>query len=150
MPYCVALLVILLDQLTKHWVLWFMADKTVWPVAPFFNLVLTFNKGVSFSFLSSTDPAMPFVLAGVSLVIAAVIVRWISVEKRGSSRLALGLVLGGAIGNVIDRLRFGGVVDFLDFYVQTAHWPAFNVADSAICVGAAVLLFNAFQKGEQK
>ena len=81
---------------------------------------------------------------------AGLLIYWIQKEKNRGARLGLALILGGAIGNVIDRIRFGAVVDFLDFYVGEYHWPAFNIADSAICIGVAILLIASFKKGEKK
>lgn len=111
-------------------------------VTSFFNLVLVWNRGVSFGMLGGAD--QPWALVALALVIAGVLVYWLRREARMISRLALWLVLAGALGNVIDRLRFGAVIDFLDFHVGGYHWPAFNVADSAICIGAGLLVLDSF------
>ncbi|MGN0905043.1 MAG: signal peptidase II [Alphaproteobacteria bacterium] len=147
-----ALVVILLDQITKTAaVVYFTAHPGTIRVTPFFNLVLAWNKGVSFSMLHTDNALMPWVLVGVSLLISAVIVHWMFMEKDPKTINGFGLILGGALGNVIDRLHYRAVVDFLDFHVGGWHWPAFNVADSAICIGAAIILIlNVFMVRPEK
>lgn len=136
-----ALGVIIADQISKAAVLYYFSNggHTV-EVAPFFNIVLAWNKGVSFS-LFHPQALAPWVLTLVALLICAVILHWISMENDPKTRNCFGLILGGALGNVIDRVIHGAVVDFLDFHVGIHHWPAFNIADSAICVGAFFILF---------
>ena len=140
-----AVVVIVLDQLSKTWALGTlrMAEQVV--VTSFFNLVLVFNAGAAFSFLANAGGWQKWffvVLAsGISLWLVAML------RQHAGERLmalALSLILGGAIGNVIDRLRFDAVVDFLDFHLAGAHWPAFNVADSAITVGVVLMLWCQF------
>ena len=150
MIYLLSVLVILLDQVSKMCVLGYVLEHEVVPVFPCFNLFLTFNKGVSFSLLSSDSPYAPLLLSAFALGVAGLLVYWIQKEKNVWMRRGLALILGGAIGNVIDRIRFGAVVDFLDFYLGDYHWPAFNIADSAICIGVAILLCSSFIKGEKK
>jgi signal peptidase II len=141
----VALFVIAADQATKAWILSFFAERGGDPVAmltPFFNLVLTGNRGVSFG-LFNTNAAMNtavFTVLAAAIVVALIV--WLSRAHNPLIRLALGLIIGGAIGNVIDRLMRGAVVDFLDFHVGDWHWYAFNVADAAICLGVAALLLD--------
>lgn len=146
MIYLISLGVILLDQLTKNIVLHELVTSQVVKVFPCFNLVLTFNTGVSFSLLSGNNP---YVLALFALLICAGLVWWMAREKDIAVRTGLALIIGGAVSNVIDRLIYGGVVDFLDFYVGAYHWPAFNVADSAICIGAAVILWRCVKGGKK-
>lgn len=140
-----ALLVLVLDQISKAWVLanFRLMDRQV--VTSFFNLVLVFNPGASFSFLADAGGWQKWffvVLAlGISLWLLSLL------KKHAQERLlpaALSLILGGALGNVIDRLRYDAVVDFLDFHLAGYHWPAFNVADSAIFVGVALMLLHQF------
>jgi len=139
----VAVPIVLLDQLSKWWVLAdLMSPPRAIELTGFFNLVLVWNRGVSFGMFNAHSSWGPIVLAGLALAISVGLVVWL---RRVESRLlaaAIGLVLGGAIGNVIDRGRFGAVVDFLDFHAFGYHWPAFNVADSAITVGVALLLYD--------
>jgi signal peptidase II len=143
---------LVLDQLTKWWVLdGLMQPPRVIEVTSFFNLVLAWNRGVSFSMFYSYHDAMPWILSGVALAIVAFLGSWLLRADRALPALALGLVIGGAIGNVVDRLRFGAVVDFLDVHVAGWHWPAFNVADAGICVGVALLVLDGlFAGGERR
>ena len=138
-----AALVVLIDQLTKIVIERSFSFGEVRPVTSFFNLVLTYNKGAAFSFLANAggwqDEFLTAVGVGASLFIIYLLAR------HGTQRLfslALALILGGAIGNVIDRIAYGHVIDFLDFHVAGWHWPAFNVADSAIVGGAALLILD--------
>lgn len=138
-------LVVLLDQLVKWLFLSTFAPGERHAVAGFFNLVLVFNKGAAFSFLADAPGWQTPVLAAFALL-AAVVVSVLMLRSPGRRVLCAGLalVLGGALGNVIDRLRFGYVVDFLDFHALGWHFPAFNVADSAITLGAALLILEGF------
>src|SRR6266853_165860 len=126
----VAALAALLDQVSKLWVLQYFGESgcasRMMPVTSFFDLVLTCNRGVSFWIFS--------VLA--ALVVIALVV-WLFRVRSPLLAVAIGLVIGGAIGNVVDRLRLGAVVDFLYFHVGAWYWPAFNLADRAICLGVA-------------
>lgn len=134
-------LVIFLDQLSKWWLAHFLSTPPhIKEIMPFFNLVVAWNKGVSFSMFSSDSLYAPYLLSGLAIIIVIMILIWLFKEKNPYNLFALGLVAGGAIGNVIDRLRFGAVFDFLDFYLGQYHWPAFNLADSAITVGAIILI----------
>ena len=149
MIYLITLVTILLDQLSKLWAYETLPEHQFVPVFPFFNLFLTYNKGVSFSAFTTDKAYGPFVLSCVSCLICAFLIWWLRKEKNKVIRIALAMVLGGAIGNVIDRIRLGAVIDFLDFYYNTYHWPAFNVADSAICCGAFLIFTQLFfQKKE--
>lgn len=148
MIYLLSLGVILADQITKMLIEAALIPQEVVPVFPGFNLFLTYNKGVSFSFLSSDHTWMPWALSALALTICLFIVQWMRVEKSRLILTGLALILGGAIGNVIDRIRFGAVVDFLDVYVGSYHWPAFNVADSAICIGVGLILLDYLKKGK--
>jgi signal peptidase II len=147
----IALPVVVLDQISKWWILTEVMDppKTI-AVTGFFNLVLVWNRGVSFGLFDSNSAWGPVLLTALALAIAAGLVVWL---RRAGSRLAaaaIGLVLGGAIGNVIDRVRFGAVADFLDFHAAGYHWPAFNVADSAISVGVGLLLYDGLFESRRK
>jgi signal peptidase II len=138
-----ALVVILLDQLTKVAVERIFDYGDVHPVTGFFNLVLTYNKGAAFSFLAGASGWQKEFLTAIALAASIVIVYLLA--RHGTQKLfslALALILGGAIGNAIDRIVHGHVVDFLDFHWRGWHWPAFNVADSAIVCGAALLIVD--------
>ncbi len=131
------------DFVSKAWVLAIFQPHERVVVLPFFNLVLVFNSGAAFSFLANAGGWQKWFFIGLALAISVWLV--IMIRQHAAERLlpaALALVLGGALGNVIDRLRFGAVVDFLDFHVAGWHWPAFNVADSAISIGVALLLWQ--------
>ena len=134
--FSLAALVVLLDQASKWAVLAWLAEPV--RVTPFFNLVLVWNRGVSFGMLAGAG--VPWVLSGLALAVVVALTVWLRRTDSVPVGVGLGLVIGGALGNVIDRIRFGAVVDFLDFHAMGWHWPAFNVADSAICLGAVVLL----------
>jgi len=146
-----AVLIIVLDQLVKWWILGsVMAPPRIIPLTSFFNLVLVHNRGVSFGMFDTAPHWLPWALALFAVLIAVALLIWM---WRSTDRLlaaALGLVVGGALGNVIDRIRFGAVVDFLDFHVAGYHWPAFNVADSAITVGVALLVLDALKSPHKK
>ena len=137
-----ALGVIIADQISKAAVLYYFSNggQNI-RVTPFFNIVLAWNKGVSFSMFHSDHALAPWILTLVALLICGVVVHWMTMERDEKTRNCFGLILGGALGNVIDRVIHGAVVDFLDFHAGVHHWPAFNVADSAICIGAFFILF---------
>ena len=140
----VALVVAIADQLTKLWVLDFFASRPmpIVEVAPFFNLVLTGNRGMSFGLFNDNTAANALIFTGLAAVIVVGLLVWLWQSRTLTLRIGLGLIIGGAIGNVVDRLLRGAVVDFLDFHLGTWHWFAFNLADAAICVGVAVLLID--------
>jgi len=135
-----AAVIVLIDQLTKLAIERRFDYGDVEPVTSFFNLVLTYNKGAAFSFLASASGWQKHFLTVIGIG-ASLFILYLLARHGGQKlfSLALTLILGGAIGNVIDRLAYGHVIDFLDFHVGGWHWPAFNVADSAI-VGGAILL----------
>lgn len=137
--------VIVVDQLTKWLVLESFAPGERRMVTGFFNLVLAFNKGAAFSMFADAAGWQGPLLIAFALIAAVVVgVLLLRSSGRGIYYAGLALILGGALGNVLDRLRLGHVVDFLDFHAFGWHWPAFNVADSAICVGAALLIVDGF------
>lgn len=138
-----AALVLLLDQASKAWMMANLRPPGSVSVTPFFNLVLVFNPGASFSFLAGAGGWQKWLFIALALGISL----WLLVllHRHARERLlpaALALILGGALGNAIDRLRFDAVVDFLDFHLAGYHWPAFNAADSAITVGVGLMLWH--------
>lgn len=146
-----ALLVFVLDQATKWWIVEsVMQPPRVVPVTPFFNLVMGWNRGVSFGMFNQHGAFNAWIFSGLALVIVGVLLVWLWRAERPLIGVAIGLIVGGALGNVVDRLRFGAVADFLDFHVAGYHWPAFNVADSGITVGAALLLADALFSRPEK
>ncbi len=145
-----AFLACALDQLTK----WAIVSQVMTPpriieITPFFNLMLGWNRGVSFGLFDASSPYAPWIFSTVSLVISVALLGWLYNVRRIMPALALGLIVGGAVGNVIDRIRFGAVTDFLDFHLAGYHWPAFNLADSAITVGVALLFADALFRRRQ-
>jgi signal peptidase II len=146
----VAAAVTLFDQLTKWWIVTrLMNPPRRIEVMTFFDLVLAWNRGISFSLLNSGGVFAPWLLSGLALTICAFLLYWLALTVRGLPALAIGLVIGGAVGNVIDRMRFGAVADFLDFHLGGYHWPAFNLADSAISVGVVLLLVDGLFGGRE-
>jgi signal peptidase II len=138
-----ALAVLTADQMSKWWIVSsVMAPPRVIEVTGFFNIVMVWNSGVTFGLFSADG--MRWVLVGVSLVIVVMLAGWLARTATPAPALAIGAVIGGALGNVVDRLNYGRVADFLDFHAFGWHWPAFNLADMAIVCGVAVILFDAF------
>jgi len=153
--------IIILDQLSKWWVIehilrpqtggesvgllsWIMSapDRLGFvsiPMIDHFNLTMVWNQGVSFGMLQD---AGIWPLTILALVVSLVLVVWLMKSTSKFETISLGLIIGGAIGNVIDRVRFGAVADFFDVYIGNYHWPAFNIADAAICIGVAMLLVH--------
>ena len=139
-----SLLIIIFDQLTKQLVeTSFMVYETL-SVLPFFNLTLAYNEGAAFSFLSDQGGWQRWFFAFVAALVTVVLVVWLSrLKDEKVLAISLSLVIGGAIGNLIDRLMLGYVIDFLDFFYAQYHWPAFNVADIAISVGVFLMFVDA-------
>jgi signal peptidase II len=143
--FVLAAAVIALDLATKIAVLKLFVPGESLALAPFFNLVLVFNTGAAFSFLAGAEGWQTLLFAAIA-VAAAIVISVLILKNRQKNLLCAGLalILGGALGNLYDRLVYGKVVDFLDFHAAGWHWPAFNVADSAITVGAAILIVESF------
>ncbi len=141
--------VVILDQLSKFAITRAIAYGSGIEIAPFFNLVLVHNKGAAFSFLSGASGWQREFFIAIAVVAIAWVVHLLRKHPRQTLFcLALSLILGGAIGNLIDRVWLGAVVDFLDFHAAGRHFPAFNVADSAITCGAAALVWESLRGGE--
>lgn len=147
-----ALIVAVLDQASK----WVIVDRVMDPprfieVTPFFNLVLVWNRGVSFGMLNSGSPYLAWGLSAVAILIVLGLLFWLYRVRHRLVAVAIGLIMGGAVGNVIDRIfrEQRAVADFLDFHALGYHFPAFNLADSAITVGVMVLLYDALFHGPE-
>lgn len=136
--------VIVADQLSKYYILHhFLGLNSYIAFGDYFNVVRAWNTGVSFSMFNNYGNVGAYVLSGVALAVVLVLFKWLKTEKSKFIQVALGMIMGGAIGNVIDRLRLGAVFDFLDVHIGDSHWPAFNVADSFICIGAGMIILSA-------
>lgn len=139
----VAVAVFVLDQLSK----WVILTKVMVPprtieVTPFFDLVMGWNTGISFGLFNNSPEAARWVFVAVGLAIVAVLLNWMRRSGRGLLVAAIGLIIGGALGNLLDRFRHGGVVDFLYFHYREFGFPAFNLADSAITIGVVLILID--------
>ncbi len=145
-------LLIALDQVTKQWVISVFDLYESIEVMPYLNLTYVRNTGAAFSFLSDQGGWQRWLFTGLALLVSVVLLVWLRRNPVGLWRqnLAFSLILAGAIGNVIDRIMYGYVIDFLDVYVNDWHWPAFNVADMAITIGAVLMLLEAFFEQRQE
>lgn len=143
----VAVMVVAADQLIKAWVVGFFAirSSSVLVVSPVFNLVMAWNKGISFGLFNSGGGTLVFVALAVAIV--AALLWWLSRTRERGLQIAIGLVIGGAVGNIIDRLVRGAVIDFLDFHLGRLHWFAFNLADTAICLGVFFIAIDGLLGG---
>ncbi len=143
----IATIVVLIDQVTKIAVLRTFAEHHAKTITSFFNVGLWYNPGAAWSFLGNAGGWQRYLFTGIA--IGAVLFILYLLRQHSTQRLfcwALALIMGGAIGNVIDRIAYGKVVDFLDFHAGATHFPAFNVADSAICLGVALFIFDELRR----
>lgn len=147
-----ALLVFVLDQVTKLLILSMVMTppRRIPVIDGFFDLVLVMNRGVSFGMLGGAPGWVTVALIVFAILLSVVLCIWMWRADAVLLATGLGLVIGGAVGNVVDRFRFGAVVDFLDFYISDHHWPAFNIADSAITVGVALLILDSLKSRPSK
>lgn len=149
--------VILLDQISKGILLYVITGSvpvigSAWQIVPvpylmtqvcdFFNIVFTWNPGASFSMLRAVGEAAPIIIIVITGFIIGFIGYYLFKRARSYEAVPLALIVGGALGNLIDRIRFGAVVDFLDFHIGGWHWPAFNIADACIVIGVALFILN--------
>ena len=138
----VAGVVVLLDQASKSLMLSLLSQTPHIEVTGFLNFVRVWNRGISFGLFDGGADSMRWVLIAVALAITVALTWWLKTVDRPYLAVIIGLIIGGAVGNVIDRVRFGAVFDFIDFHVFGYHWYTFNIADSAISVGVALLLID--------
>jgi signal peptidase II len=148
--YGVALLAVLLDQLTKGVIASTFELTEQVPVSAFFNLVYVLNPGAAFSFLAEAGGWQRYFFIVLALLVSAWLVLILRTQRPRNEALGLSLVLGGAVGNVLDRITTGKVVDFLDFHWNGVHWPAFNLADVFINAGVALLLVATFRENSSQ
>ncbi len=146
-----AFIVVSLDQITKYQVLSFFINNQmrVQEVSLFFNITLVWNHGISFGLFNEASQNQIILITISTFIIIGLIILFIK-SKDPKVALPIGLIIGGAIGNIIDRFMYGAVVDFLDFYFKQYHYPAFNIADSCIVIGALLLMLQTAQEKDQK
>ncbi len=147
-----AAFVALFDQGTKWWIVNEVMRRgvRVVPVTSFLNFVLSLNKGITFGIFNNGHQYMSYVFIGASVIILGLLLHWLIHTSSVMVGVGLGLVMGGAIGNMIDRVNYGGVVDFIDFHLFNYHWYTFNVADSAIVCGVALLMLENLVRTQKK
>ncbi|MBC3765438.1 signal peptidase II [Neptunicella marina] len=140
------------DQISKHWVVGSMKLYDSIPVIPMFSITYVQNHGAAFSFLSTEGGWQRWFFTVIAVVVSVLILYWLKKTEAKQKLVpsAFALILSGALGNVYDRLHYGYVIDFLDVYYQQWHWPTFNIADSAIFVGAVFLIYDAMRSGNKK
>lgn len=139
----IATLIIIADQLSKYWVYHYILDDVNFiTYTSYFNVVKAWNTGVSFSMFNDGGMVGRILLVIIALLIVGLLLYWLKKENDKYLITAYSMIIGGALGNVIDRVRFGAVFDFLDFHINNNHWPAFNIADSFICIGAIIIIFH--------
>ena len=145
--------IIILDQITKAAIVKnFLIHESHTVIDGFFNIVYVMNPGAAFGFLATASATFRyFFFTGITIAVILLIIYYVMKSKPQNMLMVISLTLifAGAVGNLIDRIRFGAVVDFLDVYIGTAHWPAFNVADSAISVGAVLMIWRMVLKREE-
>lgn len=144
-----ALFAFVLDQTTKAWAL-----AALWPpysdgieLLPVLNLKLGFNTGITFGIFSESAASVVWLLVGAKALVVALLLTWLARAATRLEAIALSLIIGGAVGNIADRIRLGAVVDFIDAHHQGRHWPTFNLADVAIVCGVGLVLFGSLRKG---
>lgn len=155
-PYGLAVAVFLFDQLSKWWIIQGirLQEQVTIPILPVFSLTWVENRGVSMGMFTTDHDAGRWLLVGLTAGIALFVAMWLWRERHGWENLALGLILGGALGNILDRIRFGYVVDFIHLHAGRWSFYVFNVADAAITIGVAILLLRSLMHrsdvGEEK
>lgn len=136
-----SLLILILDQWSKHniWT-WFYEGGSSYDITPFIRIILVWNHGISFGLFPAGGWAQVYILSTLCAGLVLILLYWIQASPHPLQRLALGMILGGAVGNIIDRVRFGAVIDFIDVHFRTWHWYTFNIADCGIVVGGMAFL----------
>jgi len=146
-----AFVILVADQISKWLILGLFqgADQTHFEITPFFNIVLAWNPGISFGMFGNLGAYSVEILIALTILISIALSVWLMRAETRWTTLGLGAIVGGAVGNLIDRFRFGAVTDFLDVHVLGYHWPAFNIADSAIVLGAMALIWESLFVGAE-
>ncbi|MDX2464398.1 MAG: signal peptidase II [Porticoccus sp.] len=150
--YLLALFIIVIDQLTKFWVTQMFAYGETFELLPILNMTLVHNTGAAFSFLSDAGGWQRWFFVIISMVVSTILAVWLYrlPSRQYLLAMAITLILGGALGNLCDRILLGYVVDFVDAHYQQHHWPAFNVADAAITLGAVLLILESLLAPKQR
>ena len=144
-------LILVIDQISKWWIVTeIMTPPRYIPVFPSFNLVMGWNRGISFGIFDSSSPPNQWLLISLALIIVTILLIWLWRSESRIISVSLGMIVGGALGNVIDRIHYGAVADFLDFYIGDFHWPAFNIADAGITIGVIILVLESIFIGSEK
>lgn len=144
--------IIVIDQLSKYWATTHLTYQEPQPLVSFLNFNLAYNPGAAFSFLGNAGGWQVYLFLGISLLVSIFLIIWLSRIPRQMVWLATGLslIIGGALGNFIDRLRLSYVIDFIDFHIKTWHFDTFNIADASITVGAFFLIFSLIYQPKKK
>ena len=140
--YVVSALILILDQLTKFWAEQTLTSGELIYVLPFFDLTLVYNEGAAFSLLSTAGGWQRYFLSGLSAIVSLFLIFWIGRQHQPVERMAWVLILGGAAGNLVDRVFYGHVIDFISIHWEQYYWPTFNIADSALTIGAGLLFYE--------
>jgi len=143
----ITILFFMVDQYTKHLIVVNFSEREIIEIFPFFNLTLAYNPGAAFSFLANQDGWQVYFFTVISSVVSIILLYWLftlDAKKDWWLSISLSLILSGALGNLYDRITLEKVVDFLDFYYGSYHFPAFNVADSVVFLGAVMMLYDSF------
>ncbi|WP_298625831.1 signal peptidase II [uncultured Legionella sp.] len=142
--FILSILIIIADQTSKYWVGLLLTPYKPMPVMPMLNITLAYNTGAAFSFLSGAGDWHRWFFAGFSLLVSIILVIWLwrTPAQARMQSAGISLILGGALGNLIDRGLHGYVIDFIDVYYKYHHFATFNIADSAICIGAGILILD--------
>ena len=138
--------------MTERKIEFFMNEREAFnsiELAPFLNFVMVWNQGISFGLFDSNEPVMAVILTAVALAASLLLLIGLAVASKKTVATALGLIIGGALGNALDRIRFGAVADFVDVHAGSWHWPAFNLADSCIVIGAGIMIIETFASGRR-
>lgn len=135
------------DRLTKILAQKYLIFHQPFHVMPFFNLTLSYNRGSAFGFLDAATGYQSYLFGGIAIIVSAIIL--VALKRHAASQkwlcIALALIMGGALGNLWDRFIYGHVIDFIEWYVGNLYWPIFNIADSAVCIGAVMLVWDAIK-----
>lgn len=146
----IAMVTIIVDQLSKFFVDTRLVIDQPIEVSQYFNLVKVWNTGISFSMFNNYGDLGASILVLVACIVCCGLLYWMYHETSAKKNVCLGLIIGGALGNVLDRMRYGAVMDFLDFHFEKYHWPAFNIADTCICIGALILVYFEMKNNKKK